>query len=248
MSSSDASICVSEGMKKYLRRFDKDAPIYVITNGYDMDDERWCKILPLSMQSKNKLIFSYCGSLYQGKRDLSPLFFALSNLAINNLINLEDIVLYYAGNDYQFLYYMARNYEMEKILFNYGKVSRDVSLSITYNSDISLLASWNNDSAQGILTGKFYEILMLRKMILAFISGNRANSELKRIIENINAGYVYEEANPNQERLDREILNAYNKKMEGANQLIFYDDEAARKYDYSQIAKSLSKIIDQIGG
>ena len=244
---SDASICVSEGMKKYLRRFDKDAAIFVITNGYDPEDARWCKKNSLPMQSENKLIFSYCGALYQGKRDLSPLFCALSNLTGKNLINLGNIVLYYAGNEYQLLYDMAKNYGVEGILVDCGKVARDVSLTITYNSDIALIASWNDNSAQGVLTGKLFEILMLRKMIAAFISGNRANSELKKIIENINAGYAYEEANPDQQQIERVVMSAYKTKMKGINPIIVYNDEEVKKYDYSVIVGQLSEIIGQIG-
>ena len=142
---------------------------------------------------------------------------------------------------------MAKNYGVEGILVDCGKVARDVSLTITYNSDIALIASWNDNSAQGVLTGKLFEILMLSKMVAAFISGNKANSELKRIIETVNAGYAYEEANPDQQQLERVVVNAYKTKMKGINPIVVYNDEEVKKYDYSIIVGQLSKIIGQIG-
>jgi len=88
---------------------------------------------------------------------------------------------------------------------------------------------------------------MLSKMVAAFISGNKANSELKRIIENVNAGYAYEEANPDQQQLERVVVNAYKTKMKGINPIVVYNDEEVKKYDYSIIVGQLSKIIGQIG-
>jgi hypothetical protein len=58
-----------------------------------------------------------------------------------------------------------------------------------------VLATWNNINEQGVLTGKFFEYLMLHKPIVAVVNGNQRNSLLKEIINDLEVGVTYEEIN-----------------------------------------------------
>ena len=57
------------------------------------------------------------------------------------------------------------------------------------------MASWNTRKEKGILTGKYYEYVSVRKPILCCISGDEPNSKLKELIEKYNLGFCFEQAN-----------------------------------------------------
>ena len=48
-------------------------------------------------------------------------------------------------------------YGLEKLMPNYGYISREESAKIQTASDIFRVLSWNTKAKKGILTGKFYE-------------------------------------------------------------------------------------------
>ena len=149
-------------------------PKHVITNGYDPEDIK-------SIDETNSPYFNinYTGQLYLGRSNLSPVFEVLKKLTNSNAVSKEKIRFEYAGNGYQLVYSMASKYGMEDILINHGVVNREKSLKIQKNSKILVLASWNTKKEKGILTGKFFEYMMMDKPIIAAISGDDKNSILK---------------------------------------------------------------------
>lgn len=243
---SDLTTCVSDGLKLELQKLNKKAKIYTISNGYDPEDVNLTLIKDNQILfEKNKLIFSYCGTLYKGRRDLSPLFFALKNLISEKKVKKENIEVHYAGNDFTLLMRMARKYGLENLLINHGFISRDKSFQLTSNSDIALAASWNTKYSQGVITGKIYELFMLKKSILCFINGNIGNSELKRIIQNANAGCVYEETIKNINEIVKYIFNTYNKKLIEAKIDQKYNNEYIKQFDYNNIIINFISLIDK---
>ena len=190
-----------------------------------------------------KLIFTYCGALYNGRRDLSPLFYALFNLISARKVNRKYIEIHYAGSDFRLLLTMAQKYGLEDLVVDHGVVLRDESLQLIDSCDIALLASWNTEKSQGVITGKVYELFMLHKMILCFINGALANAELKNMIECANAGYVYEEASSNIKDLEEQIFILYNIKMNNGTIIQQYNDEYVAQYSYVTIVKQLDNII-----
>jgi len=243
----DVSFCVSDGLKSTLSKVNRKAKIYTIRNGFDPEDIRLLQIGENHYQfEKDKLILSYCGTLYNGRRNLSPLFFILSNLIAEEKISPEHIEIHYAGSDFMLLSNMAQKYELEMILINHGRLSRDKSLQLTRNSDIALLASWNTKESRGVVTGKVYELFLMRKMILCFISGELANSELKAMIESANAGYVYEQASNDIQSLKNLLVKAYRTKMMGYRIIQEVNDNYIMQFSYDVIAQQINDIIYDI--
>ena len=244
LSESDLSFCVSDGLNTSLRKINSNAKIYTIRNGFDPEDIQLGSVQNnLYEFEREKLIFSYCGALYNGRRDLSPLFLALSNLISKKKVNRRDIEVHYAGAGFYLISNMAKRYGLEDRIIDHGLVPRDKALQLVNSSDIGLVASWNTKNDQGVITGKVYELFLLRKMILCFISGDIGNSELRNMIESANAGYVYEEAIDSILELENQLLAVYRIKMREGKIIQDYDDEYVKKFSYDIIAKQIDSVI-----
>jgi len=240
----DISFCVSDGLKSSLSKVNRKAKIYTIRNGFDEEDVESIKMEHNSyVFQKNKLILSYCGTLYAGKRDFSPLFSALSKLVTAGEIDIANIEMHYAGPDFALLSNMAQKYEVQNILVNHAIIPRDKALNLTRNADIALLASWNTKTSKGVITGKVYELFMMRKMILCFISGEISNSELKVMIKGANAGYVYEQADSDMQSLEDQLLKVYQTKMMGYKIVQQVNDNYIKQFSYDTIAEQINDII-----
>mgnify|MGYP001489766910 CR=1 FL=1 len=237
----DISFCVSDGLKDYLVDRGNVNPIYKIPNGYDIED------IQQGLQDINygvPLSFSYCGSLYGGRRDFSVFFKLLRELIDEKEIDEANLMVVYAGNDFSIFEKMASKYLLKGILRNYGTVSRDISLQITRSSDIALLASWNTKESKGIMTGKIYELFLLRKPIYAFISGDCKNSEIRSVMEETKAGIVYEEfGNYNYENMKQNVKKVYKQKLNNEKVTQIYDDEKVQSFSYQEIVKRIDTIL-----
>jgi glycosyltransferase involved in cell wall biosynthesis len=237
----DVSFCISQGLKEELETLTKKSKIYVVTNGYDSDDT---KILTKKNFYIGKLIFSYCGALYSGKRDLSPLFSILKELVIENKIEKDLIIIVYAGSEYSVLQKMAKMFDFESNIINLGVVSRDQSLNVTNSSDIALLTTWNKKYSKGVITGKVYELILMKKPIFVFVNGKEKNSEIRKMIERLNAGIVFEEADKNTYSIMKnEIELVYQKKIEKCNIIREYNNNYRNEFNYENIVKHIDTII-----
>jgi glycosyltransferase involved in cell wall biosynthesis len=244
LSESDLSFCVSDGLHTSLSKINSNAKIYTIRNGFDPEDIQLGSIQNNLFEfEREKFIFSYCGALYNGRRDLSPLFLALSNLISKKKVNRGDIEVHYAGADFYLISNMAKKYGLEDRIIDHGFVSRDKALQLVNSSDIGLVASWNTKNDQGVITGKVYELFLLKKTILCFISGDIANSELRNMIKSANAGYVYEEAIDSILELENQLLTLYSIKMREGKIIQDYDDEYVKKFSYNIISKQIDSVI-----
>lgn len=239
----DMLFCVSSGLMDYLGEKAHRLPIYKIPNGYDTEDIQ--QDIPIFNYSIT-LSFSYCGSLYGGRRDFSVFFKLLRELIDEKEIEEEKIVVVYAGPDFSIFETTANKYSLGGILKNYRMVSRDVSLGITRSTDISLLASWNMKESRGVMTGKIYELFLLRKPVYAFISGDYGNSEIRSVMEETRAGMVYEEfGNYNYENIKQNIKKLYKQKMNNEKVAQIYDNEKVRSFSYQEIVKKIDNILSE---
>ena len=91
MQKSDHVITVSNGVKEMLQESSANKKIDVIYNGYDNLPD----IETLSSINKKDLNLCYVGTLYDGKRDLSPLFKILNAFLVDG--RKENLKFHYAG-------------------------------------------------------------------------------------------------------------------------------------------------------
>src|SRR5699024_7303069 len=111
------------------------------------------------------------------------LFSGIRELIKEGQISENEIQFTYAGPNFNWLLGQAQKYKMENILINHGVISRDVALKLQFNSDVVLVATWNENKidGKGILPGKIYEAIMLKKPLLSIVSGQVPNSEISRL-------------------------------------------------------------------
>ncbi len=227
-------------LKKEEKFADK---IFVLHNGYDIesadlnDDE-------ISKTDENELVLVYTGSIYNGKRDLSPLYFAIKNITLEYRYSFR---LIYAGRESELVLEQMRKYGIESILDDRGLVTKSESDKLQKEADIFLVVSWNTKKEQGILTGKFYEGIQNKKSILTLISGNLRDSELYRMNKEYHYGFCYEACRAESEDgLKHYLIECCQKKKEYGYLPLTWEENFSDDFTYSTIAKKLEKKMSEI--
>jgi len=166
-------------------------PTRVITNGYDRD---WIDSLVDTSHvivDESKLNILIMGTIYEMSNP-AALLSELRRAIENGKLREDDVVLHYAGGDYN----KFRNYLEDEgfagIARDHGYLGKDEILSLERGSDVLVLLTWNTADDQDVYTGKLFEYFMVGKPILALVEGDVPNSGVKRIIERANAGVCFE--------------------------------------------------------
>ena len=143
---------------------------------------------------------------------------------------------------------LSKKYNLKEILINKGFVSRLESMKIQSNSDLIVIATWNTKFDKGVMTGKLYECLLTKKMVLGIVNGTIPNSELKRVITDINGGIVYEDSalNLTEEYLHFKdyIHEKYNEK-EKTGKLTSTYNSTIENFNYSKITNSFINLLNE---
>lgn len=171
-----------------------DSRAKIVTNGFDPDDLAMIEPLDGIPSVSGSLRFAYVGSLYGGKRDLSPFFCAIAEVLKRQPELRGWIEIHYAGHEAAIFRSQASALGLDGLIVDHGRIARNASLGLQQAADVCLLATWNSLEDQGILTGKIFEFFLLRKPVLAIVNGTLAGSETKQIIAETGAGFCYEEA------------------------------------------------------
>lgn len=237
----DKIIAVSDGYLKRICNGCYAEKSYMIPNGYDPSD---MPDIP-SEKADGALHFAYVGTLYEGKRKITPLFRALRELADEGKINIEKICFDYAGNDFMFLNEQAKSYNMSEILKNHGKLSRADCLALQKAADFLVLCTWNNRGEEGVFPGKFLEYMLFNKPIIALVDGNLANSEVACVMREGNFGTACETAGGER---DYAALKAYIEKQyslfEQNKSLDFAPSQKVlNRYNYENIIRRIEELI-----
>lgn len=109
-----------------------------------------------------KLTIVYTGLLYEGKRDISFLFKAIEELDEKFQQKIEVL---YAGKDDSIFLKSTKNCKLRGIAKSLGLITKGEAIRLQEKADILLLLK-GRESESGILTGKFFEYLSLKKPIL----------------------------------------------------------------------------------
>lgn len=240
--SADAIIGATVGCYANMEIYDV-RNCYEITNGFDPED-----LLGIHEEKADKFTLSYTGTIHLQKSDVSIVFKALNELIIEGRIRKDRVAIRYAGRMTDEFIRQAKMYNVQDIVESYGYVNRKRSLELQKGSHILLLASFNYEHQNDIITGKFYEYLMNRKPIVCTVVGNKKHSRLKQLIDKINCGMCWEEANSIKDylRLKEYLLLQYNNFIKNGDILYTAKEYLIEEFDYRYIVNQLDKIIDHI--
>ena len=162
--SANAIITVSTPLQEIIREKYKLKNVFVIENGFDIDDLEVLKHKP-PLWNDNKIRIVYTGTIYPYTQDPTPLFLAIKEIEHsdqNNLLNNLEII--FAGSRSN-LDELIEKYKVSKYVKYVGRVSREYSLLMQRDADILLFLE--SDNNEGVLTGKIFEYLFSKTHIWA---------------------------------------------------------------------------------
>lgn len=127
-------------------------------------------------------------------------------------------------------------------------MERKEALRLQDEASLLVLPVWNTDAQQGIMSGRVYEYMASGVPIVCVCSGSRGDSEVKRRIESIGCGFVYEEANAGRdaERLVFYIAEKYRQWRTEGLTTCDYAGEGIELYAYDRLAARLHGIIEDL--
>lgn len=236
----DVIIAISKGNARKIVRGRKCEKLNVITNGFDADD-----INDIPYEPSDKLSFCSTGSLYDGQRDTSDLFMVLAELVKNGVIKREQLRFDYAGRNFAVLVAQAQKYGMGDILCDHGELSRAECLRLQRNSRFLVFNTWNFKNNEGILPGKIFEYMMMKRPIIGVVTGKLPNSEAREVIERAKAGIVFERGDF---KACKKALYSYlaedcERFAQGLDCAQLPESEAIAEYEYANIAKRIEVLL-----
>jgi glycosyltransferase involved in cell wall biosynthesis len=240
----DYTTTVSYGYSKRIGHNAPNKKIFVIRNGYDVEDKPQ---ISQAESGASSFSFAYTGTLYEGKRDISVLFEQLNRLINDKDIDKEKVIFHYAGLDYEFLRKQAGKYGLENIIIDHGMVSRTESIKILSESRFLVLSTWNDKGEEGVFPGKILEYMLMEKPIISLVGGALPNSEITKVIVDNRLGISYESAAPQLEKDLYEWLKEQATRFNDSRPALFDPDSesVSREFDWNNIVKAFSELIDE---
>jgi len=155
-------------------------PIYVITNGYDIET---IEKPPLNA----KFTISHIGSLLS-KRNPHILWQALSEILQENEQFRSDFQLQLIGKVSSEIIDTIKEFQLDAYLNVLGYVSHTEALKYQRSSQVLLLIEIDSYETIGIIPGKLFEYMAAERPILAI---GPKESDVEKIIKDTNAGKYF---------------------------------------------------------
>lgn len=206
--------------------------IVSIVSGYDPEDFKKIEF----NKNSDKLRFMYAGSLYNGKRDPSLLFEAISQLINEKKINPSKIAIDFYGDKYNLLE-LSKKYNLESVVNINGKIPHSDVLKKQMESDVLLLISWMNKKEKMFIPGKIYEYIGSKKPILSI---GYEKGSLKDLIQETNLGYHVS----NLKDTKIAIFNYYKDYIKN-NKVKYLANEKVSEYSMINTAKNFGKLLNE---
>lgn len=179
----DIITTVSDPLANSLRRITQ-TPVYTIINGFDPEDNTTLDSSPIFPLDGIRRIV-YTGSIYAGKRDPSPLFWAVKQLHDVGILSPGQLRIVFAGANCD-PSELAQSVGIEDYCEYAGFVGRQQALRMQRDADLLLFLEFEAPDLDGILTGKLFEYLVAGPEILAVGIGNKTGAG--KIIEDYGKG------------------------------------------------------------
>ena len=242
----DKCTVISEGLKDRFQTGSRTENIITLYNGYEYTEETDSDSLTID---SDHLTICYLGTMYSERVcALDILLGSIKRLINSGDIEMNRIRFVYGGQDEEEVRKVFNKYKMLDVLNCVGYVDRNTAQRIQAQSDLFLVLSWNTKNSQGILTGKFYEGVKVRRPILAVVAGEVPRSELFRLNEKYHYGFCYDEgmAETQHDSFLEYIKHSYEIKMEKG--IIDYEQNAEleRVFRYDYLAKKLEDLMESL--
>lgn len=233
LSRADILVTVTGEFARDLKLLHKKKKVFCVTNGYDSDDFRGP-----DNKLTEKFSITYTGMLYEGKRDPSLLFEAVSNLIKKGAVKSELMDLRFYGPRDVHLLNSIKKYRLEGVVSYFGVTSREESLKRQRESQLLLLLTDNDGRESGVYPAKIFEYFASGRPIIAF--GGKEGA-VKDLLETTRSGTFA----LNSAELER-ILFDYYRKFIAEGRISVEHELKIEKFNYKSIAGAYAEILDAI--
>ena len=133
---------------------------HTIWNGYSEEE---LGLVPLRDLGPGPHVV-YAGNLYMGKGDPEPVLDAFATSPV-----LREATLHLVVSPTPQLQAAVTSRDLQARVVLHGRVDRTEALSIVKSSDVALVIGWNDPRARDNIGGKIFELIGLRKPIVALV-------------------------------------------------------------------------------
>lgn len=244
----DLVTAASDGYLKMICKGHPDVRGVCIYNGYDPED--YGEEAPaVSEDGKKMFRILGMGGLYAGRRDVSIVFSAVSDLLKSGRIRRDQICIDYygAGGSASYLQKKIDELDLPPFYYDHGRVSREEVLLAQKQAQMVLSSGWDTADYHGVIPGKFSEQLLLRKPIIGVVCGKGKKSELSRLIHSLRVGYCYEEgdAKDSYEGLKKYIAESFTYWRTRNKELYEPDEKKRQAFDYNNLIRQWIEVIEE---
>ncbi|HWR39194.1 MAG TPA: glycosyltransferase, partial [Patescibacteria group bacterium] len=236
MKKAGALVTVSEPLVEKLKSLHGNEDVFSVPNGFD----------PMLWRDNidnltEKFSITYTGTIYEGKRDPTPLFEALVQLINSQRVARERIeVRFYGPQDMgNWLRVRVAKLKLEDIVKYYGVVSRQEALLRQRESQMLLLLNWNDPEEKGVYTGKVFEYLCAQRPILALGS---VGGVVQELLAETKAGISVS----SQSELEEVVLAGYQEYFASGRTTYSGCKKEIMKYSHREMALKFSRILDMV--
>lgn len=228
---------VSTPLANVLRHKYPHSNIHVIENGFDREDIENIGSIPYWNDGKIRII--YTGSVYEGKRDPSPLLAAISDLkkTENKRILLQNLEVIFVGAISGNVDSLIEKYGVKNWVKHKGFLPRKEVLRMQRDAHALLFLEFEAPGIDGILTGKLFEYLASGTEIWGI--GVTENSSPGRLIKRANAGILFGKNSSLIKEQLRKMLLSGDKIKKDVNR------EILNMYDREVLANKMLDIVSQ---
>jgi hypothetical protein len=177
---------VSEDLCEDLNK-NFNLPCLEVMNGFDPEEYENIEDLPVPAEFDNeKINIVYAGMIYPGRRDPTPLFDAIEKYHLQSKVSIHFYGTKMGGVNQDVI---GRG--LEKCVFFHGHRSRKDILNTMSKANVLLFLESGSPDASGVLTGKLFEYIAVKKPILAL--GIKKNFQSAKMIKAFGIGLVTED-------------------------------------------------------
>lgn len=188
--SADIITTVSQPLADSFKEIFHHPHVHVIANGFDPTDLDAIDAARLYPEDGIYRIV-HTGSLYQSKRDPSPLFQAISEISqdpvYKNLLDRLEVI--FAGTNQANVPELIDRYGVSRWVKMVGFLSREQALKMQRDAHALLFLPWSDHTVDGILTGKLFEYVFSKTPIIAV--GAKKIEASQQFILDANCGQAF---------------------------------------------------------
>lgn len=233
------TVTTEEIKKNFISRYlEYQNKFYCLSNGFDQDD--FLGINKVKHSDNQKLVITYCGSVYEG-RTIRFFLKALEEL-IAEYPQYKDVIkfIFVGTKDSKESIFFEKNI-FNNLIDNIGFLSYEKTLEKMIQSDLLLCLEENNKIvARRYIPGKIYEYLASRTPIIALVS---EGGEAASLIRKTNSGIIIPPEDI--DGIKSFLIYALEKKRNREDLNFKFEEEEIEKLSYFNSSKALASWLDK---